>query len=76
MERLTPMERWLLMCQLFEKLAPPHAAVIWWMFFCGLTAAEISNATGVTPEAVHKRLQRAIAAARELIADNRKKHVL
>ena len=68
MDGLTPLERLILLIQVFEKLKPEYSLMLWLFFLAGLTLFEIATALGITEVAARKRLQRAIAAAKALIS--------
>jgi DNA-directed RNA polymerase specialized sigma24 family protein len=75
-EDLTPLQRWLLICEVLGKLKPEHALTIWLAFFVGLTVREMARGQNISLAAARKRLQRAIEAARTLVGTSRKKRTL
>jgi len=73
---LTPLQRWLLICEVLEKISPDHALAIWLIFFVGLTVREMACVQRISLAAARKRLQRAIDEARTLVGTSRKKRTL
>lgn len=69
MDKLYPIDRTILLLEILQKLACHHSAMLWAYYLGGMNVEEIAEMSGLTTEAVCKRIQRALLAARTLISN-------
>lgn len=69
MDKLYPIDRTILLLEIFQKLACQHSAILWAYYLGGMNVEEIAKMSGLPTAAVCKRIQRALLAARALIAN-------
>lgn len=69
MDKFYPVQRTVLLLEIFQKLGRHHSAMLWAYYLGGMSIKEISEMSGLTTAAVYKRIQRALFASRTLIAN-------
>jgi DNA-directed RNA polymerase specialized sigma24 family protein len=63
-----PLEVGIFLREVLSKLPRHHSAVLWAYYLGAMDIEEIARMSGLTTAAVRKRIQRALRAARTLIA--------